>query len=126
MLLMGVFASVALVLTGIGIYGVISYSVAQRIREISVRIALGARPRDINRLVVGQGLRLAVIGVAIGAVGAAFLTKVVSNLLSGVSKVDLWTFVIAAVTLVALTILGTYIPARRARRVNPIIALKAE
>jgi putative ABC transport system permease protein len=126
MLLMTIFAGIAFALTGIGVYGVIAYSVKQRTREIGVRIALGAQPRDITKLVVVQGLKLAVIGVAIGITGAAILTRVISKLLFEVSAVDPGAFVAASVLLLSLALLGTYLPARRARKVNPIIALRAE
>jgi putative ABC transport system permease protein len=126
MLLMTIFAGIAFLLTGIGVYGVIAYSVKQRTREIGVRIALGARPRDITKLVLVQGLKLAVVGVSIGIAGAAILTRVISRLLFEVSTVDPGSFVAASVLLVSLALLGAYLPARRAQKVNPTIALRAE
>jgi putative ABC transport system permease protein len=126
MMVMGVFAGLALVLTAIGIYGVLSYQVSQRTHEIGIRIALGARPRDVIKLVVRQGLALAVIGVAIGAVGAYALTGLMSSLLYEVSHRDATTFITISALLVGAALLASYIPARRATRVDPMIALRYE
>ncbi len=126
MLLIGVFASVALLLAAIGIYGVISYSVAQRTREIGVRVALGAEERDIFGSVVGRGMILSVSGIAIGLVGALAVTRVLSSLLVGVRPTDPLTFAAIAALLMLVAFLASYVPARRATRVDAIVALRSE
>jgi putative ABC transport system permease protein len=123
---LSVFAGVALVLTIIGLYGVMSYSVAQRTNEIGIRMALGAQTRDVVVLVVKQGFLLVLIGLAIGLVGAFAATRVVSSLLFGVTAKDPLTFAGAAVVLGLIGLLACYIPARRATRVDPIDALRCE
>jgi putative ABC transport system permease protein len=126
MFLLGVFALIALILAAIGVYGVMAYSVSQRTHEIGVRIALGARPDAILRLVIRQALILAALGIAIGLVGAFALTRVMSSLLFGVSATDLLTFVITSLLLGSIALMASYIPARRAAKVDPIAALQHE
>ena len=126
MFLLGVFALIAVILAAIGVYGVMAYSVSQRTHEIGVRIALGARPDAILRLVIRQALILAALGIAIGLVGAFALTRVMSSLLFGVSATDLLTFVITSLLLGSIALMASYIPARRAAKVDPIAALQHE
>jgi putative ABC transport system permease protein len=124
MLLLSVFAGVALVLASIGIFGVISYSVTRRTREIGVRIALGADPRSVVRLVVGGALGLAAAGVLLGLVGALAGTRLLSGLLFGVEATDPVTLVTVSTVLFAVAALASYLPARRAVRVDPNVALR--
>jgi len=124
--LVALFALTALLLACIGIYGVISYSVAQRTHEIGIRMALGARRQNVLYLVIKQGLILATIGVALGIAGSYFLTRLMSSLLFGIAPTDLATFVFSAALLVVTALLGTYLPARRATRVDPLVALRYE
>jgi ABC-type antimicrobial peptide transport system permease subunit len=116
----------ALVLGAVGIYGVVSYSVTQRRPEIGMRMALGAQRQDILRLIVGQGARLALIGVAIGIGGAFALTGLIRTMLFGVSVTDPLTFLAVAMVLTTVALAACYIPARRAIRVDPIVALRHE
>jgi predicted permease len=126
MSLFAVFAALALVLGAVGIYGVVSYSVTQRRPEIGMRMALGAQRQDILRLIVGQGARLALIGVAIGIGGAFALTGLIRTMLFGVSVTDPLTFLAVAMVLTTVALAACYIPARRAIRVDPIVALRHE
>jgi putative ABC transport system permease protein len=122
----GVFAGFALLLAAIGIYGVMAYSVAARTQEMGIRMSLGAEPRDILKLVVKQGMRLALIGVAIGVVASLALTRLISTLLFGVSASDPLAFSLAAAVLVVTALAACYLPARRATRVDPMIVLRYE
>jgi putative ABC transport system permease protein len=126
LLLLGVFASLALVLASVGVYGVISYLVAQRAHEVGVRMALGAQKRDVLRLFVGQGMAMVVIGAAIGLLGALALTRVMTSLLFGVRPADPLTFACVALSLMSVSLLACYLPARRATKIDPIVALRDE
>ena len=126
MVLLALFGGLALLLVSVGVYGLLSYHVAQRTPEIGIRMALGAQIRDVVRMVVGEGLWLTGIGVAVGFVSALGLTRLLGSLLFGVSPIDLSTFAIVAVGLAAVAILASYLPARRAAKVDPIVALRAE
>ena len=126
MVLLSIFAVLAVLLAAIGIYGVMSYAVGQRVHEIGVRMALGARAGDVLSLVLRQGLSLAVVGIAIGLFGAMWLTEAMKSLLFGVSPNDPPTFVVVSGLLLAVAVAATYIPARRATKVDPIVALRYE
>jgi putative ABC transport system permease protein len=125
-MLLAAFAAVALILATIGIYGVISHSVNQRTHEIGIRIALGAQPRDLFKLVVGQGLLLAVEGILIGLVASFLLTRIMSSLLYGVSTTDPAAFIGIPLLLIAVAFVASYLPARKAMKMDPIAALKHE
>jgi predicted permease len=126
MILLETFAGLALLLASVGIYGVISYSVAQRVHEIGIRMALGAQPRDILRIIVGQGGRMALAGTALGTAASFGLTRLIANLLFGVSPADPITFACVAALILCVTLAASYIPARRAMRVDPMVALRHE
>ena len=124
--LLGVFAALALLLAAIGLYGLLAYTVVQRMREIGVRIALGAQPRQVLRATMGEGLRLVLAGLAIGSAGAWALTGAMQKLLYGVKASDPATFVVAAAALVVVGVLACYVPARRAASIDPMVALRYE
>jgi predicted permease len=124
MILLGIFAALALLLACVGIYGVISYLVGQRTHEIGIRVALGAQKKDVLRLVIGHGAKMALIGVTIGIAAALGLTRLMSNQLFGVSAHDPLTFAAVAILLIIVAVAACYIPARRAMRVDPMVALR--
>jgi putative ABC transport system permease protein len=126
MLLLGLFAGVAMALVAVGIYGVMSYAVSQRIHEIGVRISLGARAADVMKQIVGQGLVLAGIGVAVGIGASLFLTRALGSLLFGVGSTDFATFVTVPLVVGVVAVASTYLPARRASRVDPMVSLRSE
>jgi predicted permease len=126
MILLAVFALLALTLAAVGIYGVISYSVAQRTREVGIRMALGARTIDVLNLVIRDGVKLVVIGIFVGLAGALLLTRLMTTLLFGVTATDAFTYVSVALGLVFVALIATCIPARRATKVDPLVALRFE
>ncbi len=125
-MLVGSFALLALLLAGFGLYGVMAYSVAQRRREIGIRMALGAQPRDVRSMVVSQALGLGAAGLGVGLAGALALTRVLASLLFGVSASDPLTFAAVCALLMAVVASAAYLPARRATHVDPIVALRAD
>jgi putative ABC transport system permease protein len=120
------FAATALLLAGVGIYGVMAYFVSQRTREIGIRVALGAAPRHISRLILGRGMALTAAGIVLGIIGAAALTRFLATLIFGVAPMDPLTFVMGAAVLGGVALAACYIPARRAMRVDPMVALRYE
>ena len=126
MLLLIVFAGLTLTLAAVGIYGVVSYAVTQRTQEIGIRIALGARPADVLTLVVKGGMALALTGVGIGVVIAFGLTRLMEAVLFGVTATDALTYAIGSLVLVAVAVLACYVPARRATKVDPLVAMRSE
>jgi putative ABC transport system permease protein len=125
-LLLTIFAGVALVLASVGLYGVMNYSATQRTHEVGIRMALGATRTDIMRLVVGNGMLLTLIGIALGVAASLGLTRVMASLLFGITATDVPTFFGVSVMLIAVALVANYIPARRATRVNPVVALRYE
>jgi predicted permease len=126
MILLGVFAALALALSCVGMYGVISYLAGQRTHEIGIRMALGARRDDVLRLIVGHGAKVALIGVGVGIAGSLALTRLMAKLLFGVSAYDPLTFAAVPCLLILVALAASYIPARRAMRVDPMVALRHE
>jgi putative ABC transport system permease protein len=126
LILLGLFSALALLLAGIGIYGVISYSVAQRTQEIGIRIALGAGRETVMRMILLQGARIAMVGLTIGLLAAFGLTRYLEELLFSVSPADPMTFAMVAGVLAAVALLACYVPARRTLRVDPMVALRFE
>jgi ABC-type antimicrobial peptide transport system permease subunit len=126
LLLVGLFATAALVLAPVGLYGVIAFFVTRRTQEIGIRMAIGAQRSDVLRLVLGEGARMAGLGIVIGIVASLAITRLVSSLLFGIGATDPLTFSSVAVLLSLVALVATYIPARRAMRVDPVTALRYE
>jgi putative ABC transport system permease protein len=126
MILLSLFAAVALILAMVGVYGLLHYSTTQQTRDIAIRMALGARKTDVLGTVLKQGLKLSLIGVAVGLAGALAVTRVLSSLLFGVTATDLPTLVVVSIVLSIIALLASYIPARRAAKIDPMEALRYE
>jgi ABC-type antimicrobial peptide transport system permease subunit len=126
MILMGIFAALALVMASVGVYGVVSYFTSQRTHEIGIRMALGARRADVLKLMIGQGFKMTSLGVGIGVLGALALTRFLSSLLFGVKPRDPLTFFVVCLILTCVAMLACYIPARRATKADPMAALRYE
>ena len=126
LVLLATFAVVALVLAAVGIYGVISYAVSRRTHEIGVRVALGATPGTVVRLVIGQGMRVVGAGVVVGVIGALLVTRLMTNVVYGVRVTDPITYVGVATLLSVVALVASYIPARRATRIDPLVAMRTD
>jgi len=126
MLLISLFAAVAMIMAAIGVFGVMSYSVNQRVREMGIRLALGAKPVEMKRMIVRDGMKQALAGVAVGAGGAVWLTRTMSSMLFEVSPGDPLTLAAVSTALLAVAALACYIPARRATTVDPLVVLRTE
>jgi ABC-type antimicrobial peptide transport system permease subunit len=126
MTLLTIFAGIAIALASIGLYGVMSYLVSQRTREMGIRMALGAQRRDVLQLVIRRGMLLTMVGLGLGLAGSFGLTRLISSLLFGVSATDIGTFGAVSSLLFVIALLACWLPARRASRVDPIVALRAE
>jgi len=124
--LLGAFAGIALLLAALGIYGVLAYFVSQRSRELGIRLALGARPAELFRMVVGQGMRPVLAGACLGLIGAAALTTLLQSLLFGVTAVDPAAYIVATAVLGAVAVAACAVPARRATRLDPLVALRED
>ena len=124
--LLSLFAGLALVLAIVGIYGVMSYSVTQRTHEIGIRMAIGARPRDVFAMILGHGMKLTLLGIVIGLLAAFGLTRLMETMLFGVAPTDVTTFTAISVLLVTVALLACYLPGRRATKVEPTISLRYE
>ena len=124
--LLSIFGLLALTLAVVGFYGLMAYSVSQRTRELGIRVSVGAGRRDIFKLILGQGLGISVVGLLAGLVASLAVTRLTANLLYGVSATDPVTFIVIALLLLCVTLLACYFPARRATKVDPMIALRVE